>query len=923
MRYLKCLVLFLLLGYSGITFGQEMKVTGTVHDTSGVTPLSDALIMATRIADSVLIGFTRSDAEGNFTLTGFEVDTFMLTIDHPRYDDKVYFFFGSATNYEIAIKDIVMPSKTEELNEIIIYAYKDPIYYKGDTLVFVADSFNVGQNAVVEDLLKKLPGIEVDEQGQIKSQGQDISKVLVDGDEFFGSDPTIATKNLGAKAVEAVEVYETENDSKGEGEDEKIQVLDLKLKDAYKSGYFGRIGGASDLALTPFDGKIGSNPFYEGELLFNKFDGSQKISVFALTTNTPKSSFGWQDAMKFGLNNEAMGSRWSSEGGANQSGIPETLRTGVYFSDKFGKKKKTKFNFNYSFYKSRLLAESASESQFFLRDTTYYTDDLTQDQSEQESHQLNVEFEIQIDSLTRLEISSSGQFDKASNSNSDLTQFINEEGLNYLTTNVLNTNKSEGFEVDSRVILNRRFRKERRKFEFMYYMTASDATTDGNLYSTNIFAPAVGLSDTTDQAKENDNSSQSHYGTFTYTEPLGKKMKMELTYTLEYGLSNQDRITNAYSGEAYSVFVDSLSNIFTNTRTQNRIDVAWNYQFKKHNVYIGARARNIRIDNLNKISGATINQDINNFLPYATYSLKPSMSKRFTVKYRASSQQPSISDLQPVPDNSNPNSIKEGNPNLRPNYMHTTSIRFSSWQAMSRKHIWINANLNYTNDAFTDSTSYDDIGRAYSKSVNVDGNLNSSLIAGAGLPIYKSIIQFRPDINFTYNRYYNFINDRKNQTTNLIASGGARFMFEWDSLDIDLRTRISFNNPESSVSSVSNTPFSTQSYTAQFSWKLRHGFTLASDVTYNINNQPGDGFYDLEYVIWNAEISKSFLKTENLVVSITGNDILNQNISAARQVSANSITDYKTVIISRYFLLKATLRFNNNKTKEEDFKGWH
>jgi hypothetical protein len=924
MRYLKCLLLFLLLGYSGITCSQEMKVTGTVHDTSGVTPLPDALIMATRIADSVLIGFTRSDAKGNFTLTGFEIDTLMLTIDHPRYDDKVYFLFGSTTNYEISIADIVMPSKSEELNEIIIYAYKDPIYYKGDTLVFIADSFKVDANAVVEDLLKKLPGIEVDDQGQIKSLGQEISKVLVDGDEFFGSDPTIATKNLGAKAVESVEVYETENDSRGEGEDEKIQVLDLKLKDAYKSGYFGRIGGASDLTLTPINGEIGGNPFYEGELLFNKFNGNQKISVFALTTNTPKSSFGWQDAMKFGLDNESSGSRWSSaQGSSNNSGIPETLRTGIYFSDKFGKKKKTKFKFNYSFYKTKLVAESASESKYFLRDTTYYTNDLSQDRSEQESHQLNVELNIPLDSLTKLEISSSGQFDKAANSNADNTQFIDEEDLNYLTTNVLNTSQSEGFESNSKIRLDKRFRKEKRRLELQYEMFVSNATTGGNLYSTNVFAPTVGLSDTTDQAKDNDNSGQSHYGTLTYTEPIGKKMRIELEYMLEYGLSNQDRTTNAFSGESYSIFVDSLSNIFTNTRTQNRLGFKLHYVVKKHNFYVGARARNIRIDNLNKISGAMIYQNINTILPRAMYQFKPSMSKRFNVKYETRSQQPSISDLQPVPDNSNPNNIKEGNPNLRPNYVHNASLRFSSWQAMSRKHIWISASFNYTDNGFTDSTSYDDIGRAYSKTVNVDGNFFSALYAGAGMPIYKSIIQLRPDASLSYNRFNNFINDRKNETTNLVASGGTRLMFEWDSLDIELRCRLSYNNPKSSVSSISNTPFSTQRYTAKFSWKLKYGFELASDVTYNLNNQPGDGFYDLEYVVWNAEVSKSFLKTENLVVSIIGNDILNQNISAARQVSANSITDYKTVVISRYFLLRATLRFNNNKTREEDFKGWH
>ena len=184
--------------------------------------------------------------------------------------------------------------------------------------------------------------------------------------------------------------------------------------------------------------------------MFNKFNGSQKLSVFALTTNTPKSSFGWQEAMKFGLDNESSGNRWSQGAASNQNGIPETLRTGVYFSDKFGKKKNVKLKFNYSYYKSDLVAESVSESQFFLKDTTYNTNDSTRNQSAQQSHRLNVDLTLPIDSLTTLEISGSGQFDKASESNSDISQFINEEQLNYLTTNVLNSNESEGQELDAK-----------------------------------------------------------------------------------------------------------------------------------------------------------------------------------------------------------------------------------------------------------------------------------------------------------------------------------------------------------------------------------------------------------------------------------------------------------------------------------------
>src|SRR5690606_27340206 len=223
-KYATILITLLL---SVASYAQEMKISGTVQDTSGTKPLPGALAMAVRVKDSLLLGFTRTDKNGYFELKGIQMDTFSLVIAHPQFDDKTYFIFGNPENLEINIPSIRMPDKSQKIDEVIIYAYKDPIYYKGDTLVYVADSFKVGENAVVEDLLKKLPGIEVDKDGKIKSQGQEISKVLVDGDEFFGSDPTIATKNLGAKGVESVQIYEKENDDGTFGSDEKIQVLDL------------------------------------------------------------------------------------------------------------------------------------------------------------------------------------------------------------------------------------------------------------------------------------------------------------------------------------------------------------------------------------------------------------------------------------------------------------------------------------------------------------------------------------------------------------------------------------------------------------------------------------------------------------------------------------------------------------------------
>jgi hypothetical protein len=183
-----------------------MKITGIVYDSTGTTPLKNALAMAVRVKDSLLLGFARSDEQGKFTLTHFAPDTFSLLIEHPKFDNKTYYIFGHQENWEIDIPKIIMSIRAKQLEDVVIYANKSPIYYKGDTLVYVADSFQVGENAVVEDLLKKLPGVKVDKDGKITSQGKSISQVLVDGDEFFGSDPTIATKNLAAKGVESVKV---------------------------------------------------------------------------------------------------------------------------------------------------------------------------------------------------------------------------------------------------------------------------------------------------------------------------------------------------------------------------------------------------------------------------------------------------------------------------------------------------------------------------------------------------------------------------------------------------------------------------------------------------------------------------------------------------------------------------------------------
>ena len=916
MHFKKIVFLLFFLSTSFFGFSQKMNIKGIVFDSSGVKMLNNVSVLSVRIKDSLLLGATRTKFDGEFEFANFPIDTFSLIIEHPEYEAKTYYIIGHKGNLEINIPRIQLNSVTKNLAEVVVFANKNPIFYRGDTLVYVADSFKVGENAVVEDLLKKLPGIKVNEDGTLTSQGKDISQVLVDGDEFFGSDPTIATRNLGAKSISSVQVYEKKNENSKVGEDEKIQVLDLKLKDGAKKGYFGKISGASDFAA------FNKNAFYESEMLFNKFNNKQKISVFFLSSNTPKSNFGFRDMNKFGLENErnASGMSMFNQGNqANTSGIPQTLKAGIYYSDKIGKTGKIGFNYSYS--ESNLIANSNSSSQYFLADTSYFLKDSIQNTTKNQGHRLNLSYSVNLDSLTFIEFKPNLSVDFANSDDNNTTRFFGETNIKSLETVIKNTNDSKGIGSNSQALIRRKFMKKNRELELKYILGFSDNETAGNLLTTtnNILLDSI---ETIDQKKNNDNSSISNYGILSYTEPLSDNWKLQFEYLFENGFNKQDKKTFNRGDGSYSESVSILSNIFDNSRIQHRLTAIGSFEKNFHTVIGGIGLRNIAIENINYISDKVINQNFNNFLPRLSYQFKPSMSKRMGIYYTTSSSQPSINDLQPVVDNSNPNRTQEGNPDLQPNYVHNLNGNFNTWQALSGRYIWSGFNASITNNAFANSTTYDNFGRTVSKTVNVDGNLFSNVYFGAGIPFLSRKLEIEPNANASYNRYTNFINTEKNITQNTSFSGGLDFSLQLDSLEITIGNTYSYTNPVSSLSSVSNKPYSSQRYEFDLEWQLKSHIKLKIDANYTINSQRADGFNKNIFIV-NAELSKAFFKTENLILTLSGNDLLNQNLNLSRQVNGNIVTDNYTSIISRYFLLKLTYKFNNNKTKEDEFKGWH
>ena len=909
MIFLRFFILSIIVLASSSLLGQKMKISGVINDTLNNKPLYNASAVIIRIKDSVIIDYQRTDLQGRFEFTNLEIDTVELLVTHYNFLDQSFYMFGSEENFEFHVPNIIPLEKTKEIREVVIFASKEPIYYRGDTLVYVADSFAVKPNAVVEDLLKKLPGIEVDKDGKIKSQGKNVEKVLVDGDEFFGSDPLIATRNLGARAVETVEVYEKENENTSDGSTETIQVMNLKLKDEAKQGYFGRVAAGSDFQR-----------FYEGEALGSIFKKDFKLSVFGQATNTPNSGFNWNDINQYGLDNERQNiidedGNWTFIGSAPREGLPQAFKGGFYFTNKIGEK--AKIGVNYTFNDNQIIANTNRTSQFFLTDTSYSTDDVASSLNRVQQHIANISYTQQFDSLTTLEIKPRFQMSTNTQSSESTTEFFDANRQQFMQTDIVNTNNSQELSFSNVAKLTRLFKKKHRKFDFTYQFDFKKNELEGTLESESVLSGINLTIDSTNQRKEGFLNGTGHLARVSYTEPLSKMWRVEAEYQFNQYKTRQTRSSFNQVGGEYSELDSLFSNDFENVQFVNYGGVFARFENVKHMVRFGTRVRNTQLNNMNLFTNQVFNQNVNNILPRLTYNFKMKQNSRLSFNYFTEADMPSISQLQPLQDNSNPNRIVVGNPDLKPTYSNTFRLNYHLFKPLTGFYVWSGAFFSYINNAFSNAVDFDQFGRTINQTINVDGNYNGNLFMGAGIPLYKQMLKLKLNANAGTFSFKNLINGMENRTINNSVGVGGDLELDRDSLFFSIGGKIDYNSPQSTLSMGANQPYFNQVYTASFKWDIFWNMTIGTDGRYVIQSQRAEGF-NLNYFLWDVSISKNFLKDENLVLRLSANDLLNQNITASRSIQTNVIVDNRTQIISRYFMVKLTYNFKNKLKLQKD-----
>lgn len=909
MKFLLTLCSYFLL--TSIAYSQTNSIKGFLTDSTKTNRIQYAKVILINLENSELIQHQTTGKDGAFEFKDFELSSFRLSVQHPNYESREFYYLEENPQESYEINNLVMFDKGKNIDEITIFAYKDPVHFKGDTLVYIADSFQVRANAVVEDLLKKLPGITVEKDGSIKSQGRSISRVFVDGDEFFGSDATLATKNLAASSVEKVQVYETDLPDAQAG-DAKVQVLDLRLKDEAKKGYFGKAQFGTDFSR-----------YFEGQFLANRFTSKQKISLFFMGTNTTNTALSWQDANQYNIENQNAykyndeTDSWEvNDNHLNGSdGFPFMMKGGVYYTDQISKKLKISANYTYSDLRKR--TQTVNESTYFLPDTTFYTQAESNSISKSFNHELNMKLEYKIDSTQTLTIEPKFKTSNSLLSTSNYSDYLNTDKQSTRSSSTITDRDSDMMNIKFRLMYEKKFKKENRALKVSNNFVYDDSKSEQTLGFSDISSLTGNQLGLIDQQKKTDRNIFSNLFQTVFTEPLSKKVKLEFTYELFNTTNQQDRFSYNQLGGNYNQLDSLTSGQFKSNKTQNKLKAAMIYDYKKHKLTLGLTGRHVAIDNQNHFNSTAFNQNVADVLPNLFYVYRISRNSQFQTTFSTNTVLPDIQYLQPVVNNIDPNRIVVGNPNLRPSYDFNLNSYYNTYNPLSGFYASAGIYANYGLNQILSDLSYDQMGRINNQYLNGNSFNFSGMWSSIGIPLIKQVLTLEPSLQYNQVNRINYIESQKNQLNNYNINPDISLNLVTDVIEATIGFDFNWRQSQNTISKNLNLTITTYEYNAGIRSYLPWKMEVATEVKYQMYKNFGDQF-NRNLLIWNAEIKQKFGKNENWGVAMQAHDILNQNTLISRTAFGNQVMDSRSWIIARYFMLNLSYKFNSTFKKSKN-----
>ncbi len=873
-------------------------ITGSVADNLGEPVINATLRLLS--PDSTFIRGKVTDFNGHFSFADVKPGKYILQTDYTGfapYDTDVQI---DSASQRINLGTISLSEKSLMLAQVEVVAVKTQVKVKGDTIEYNADSYQTRPNAVVEDLIKRLPGVEISSDGKITAHGREVTKILLDGKEFFGDDPTVASKNLPVDIVDKLQIVERKSDQArltgvDDGEDET--VINLSIKKGKNNGWTGNV-----------EAGYGTDSRYKGAFTVNRFWDGNQLTILGNANNI--NDIGFNDS----------GARWRRR--SDDNGISESQSLGLNFN--IGNKEILRVGGNVFYSHADRNSTEQTDRQYLTEGGMTAARIGSSDHDN--THNFRADFRIlwKPDSLNTLEVRPRITYGRQTSAVMDSTLNLGE-ALTPLSRNFNdNTERNNNFEVSTRVIYSHAFASKRgRSLSVTANLSHSNQRSYSDDYSlTRLLleeaASATGIDgdETSDQLGDDHEWADRLSGRITWTEPIGRKGNfLTAAYQADYRWNNADRLIDVYDADTGSYLPsDNLSNRFRNNYFNQDIRIGFKRITTKYNIDAGISLvpQNSTSVNLLDEARSIPTRHVLNVAPYLRYRHNWSKTRSMRINYSGRSSQPSLTQLQPVADESDPMNVIVGNPNLDPSFTHRMHMRFQDYNADAQRSILVMLMGNVVQNSVVSRTTFDDLtGARRTTYENVNGVWNMRLMNMLSQPLGSSKMWLMTShIMLSYDRQIGFNNGLRNGSGTFRLNLSPSIAWRPKDIDLELRPRYSLQHTANSLPSVGNMTVHTYGANFNASWYTPWGIVLTSELSYEGTKGYASG-YDDNVWMWNASIGYQFLRNKAATLTLKGYDILGQRSNVQRSVTANYIDDSRFNTLTRYAMVTLSYTFNS------------
>jgi hypothetical protein len=925
---MKKILVVVLLAQAQFAFAQKVSIKGQLADSLGTLPSATILLLQQK--DSSLVQFGVSNSDGLFEIKNIGRGDYLFKVTFVGYSNYVQKISVRPENGTVIdLGKIRMRPKSKQLNEVVVKGEKDPVVVKRDTIEFNASSFKTKANANVEDLLKKIPSIEVDNDGNITAQGEQVQKVMVDGKEFFGQDPKLATRNLPADAVDKVQVYDKKSDQtvfSGIDDGQRQKTINLALKEEKRHAYFGNdmVAGGSDLTSGKNSGR------YQASAGLNRFEKGNQLSFLGMGNNVNQQGFSFADYANFsGASTGGGGNGGGQQGTGQQNGIVTNYAGGINMNQTVNNLK-TKINGSYFYNRLDQNLSTTTHRINYLppndssTTNTYNFDQLTQQHSTADNHRGTLIIDHKIDSVNSLKFTSNLTYTLSGQTlNSDgKTMNIGNASLKNENQS-LTTSKGNNTALTSALLLRHKFARKGRTISANLSFNYTENDTRGTLNSLiTVYKDALKNETTTTQRNFQNTSSPTYGVTLSYTEPLGNRRYLELNYNFTTDINHVDKevYDQAVNGETLNA---NLTNKYNSNYLYNRSGFNFRINREKFNFSIGAGFQQTHLNGNLILKNITIDRQFQMIQPAVHFNYDFTNFKRLRFDYTSNLQEPSVSQLQPIINNTDQLNLSQGNPQLKPAYSHAIRSNFTFFDPANFMNVFALISANYSADAITSAQSINTQTLARTTMpVNVKNSASINSNFNVGIPVKKLNSRFNIGPNYSVSRNYNALSGDDfatlNETEIIQQTAGETTRYNYtlgDILILDLsanlsyqETKYSFNAQQTSANSQ-NQYYLNKTYNAEVNVNFLKAYAFNTEMNYFIYNSTTTNFHQT-IPLWKMSVSRYILKGKSGELKLSVNNLLNYGVSITQTASSNYLQQQTTNNLGRYFLISFTYALN-------------